>query len=97
MYSVAKAVGCDISLWNIVNDGGNYRFDLDEPGTLEAGPHSGLLRDLGAHLVDQALWLPREDQLPVDPAADPQRLCLDGRSLLDLANWDLRLADTSYA
>lgn len=34
---------------------------------------------------------------PVDPAADPQRLCLGGRSLLDLANWDLRLADTSYA
>ncbi len=30
LYSVAKAVGCDISLWNIVNDGGNYRFDLDE-------------------------------------------------------------------
>lgn len=33
------------------------RFDLDEPGTLEAGPHGGLLRDLGAHLADQALWL----------------------------------------
>ncbi len=32
-------------------------FDLDEPGTLEAGPHGGLLRDLGSHLVDQALWL----------------------------------------
>lgn len=30
LYSVAKAVGCDISLWNIVEDGGNYRFDLDE-------------------------------------------------------------------
>src|SRR6476661_10840104 len=33
------------------------RFDLDEPQTLEAGPHGGLLRDLGSHLVDQALWL----------------------------------------
>ncbi|WP_022883202.1 Gfo/Idh/MocA family oxidoreductase [Gryllotalpicola ginsengisoli] len=33
------------------------RFDLDEPGTLEAGPTGGLLRDLGSHLVDQALFL----------------------------------------
>ncbi len=33
------------------------RFDLDEPGTLDPGPHGGLLRDLGAHLVDQLLWL----------------------------------------
>ena len=33
------------------------RFDLDEPGTLDAGPFGGLLRDLGAHLADQALWL----------------------------------------
>jgi predicted dehydrogenase len=33
------------------------RFDLDEPGGLLAGPHGGLLRDLGAHLVDQLLWL----------------------------------------
>ena len=32
-------------------------FDLDEPGTLEAGPHGGLLRDLGSHVVDQAIWL----------------------------------------
>ena len=30
LYSVAKAIGCDISLWNIVEDGGNYHFDLDE-------------------------------------------------------------------
>lgn len=35
----------------------NSVFDLDEPGTLEAGPHGGLLRDLGSHLVDQAIWL----------------------------------------
>ncbi len=35
----------------------NSSFDLDEPGTLEAGPHGGLLRDLGSHLADQALWL----------------------------------------
>lgn len=33
------------------------RFDLDEPGSLDAGPDGGLLRDLGSHLVDQALWL----------------------------------------
>ncbi|MFC8179008.1 MULTISPECIES: Gfo/Idh/MocA family protein [Nocardiaceae] len=33
------------------------RFDLDEPATLELGPTGGLLRDLGSHLVDQALWL----------------------------------------
>lgn len=33
------------------------RFDLDEPATLELGPTGGLLRDLGAHLVDQVLWL----------------------------------------
>jgi predicted dehydrogenase len=32
-------------------------FDLDEPGSLDAGPHGGLLRDLGSHLVDQAVWL----------------------------------------
>jgi aspartate/methionine/tyrosine aminotransferase len=29
LYSVAKAIGCDISLWNIVDDGRNFRFDLD--------------------------------------------------------------------
>ncbi|MBT8159759.1 MULTISPECIES: Gfo/Idh/MocA family oxidoreductase [Arthrobacter] len=33
------------------------RFDLDEPGSLEAGAGGGLLRDLGSHLVDQALHL----------------------------------------
>jgi predicted dehydrogenase len=33
------------------------RFDLDEPQTLEGGPTGGLLRDLGSHLIDQALWL----------------------------------------
>jgi predicted dehydrogenase len=33
------------------------RFDLDQPQTLEAGPDGGLLRDLGSHLIDQALWL----------------------------------------
>jgi predicted dehydrogenase len=32
-------------------------MDLDDPNTLEAGPTGGLLRDLGSHLVDQALWL----------------------------------------
>ena len=33
------------------------RFDLDQPERLEAGPDGGLLRDLGSHVVDQALWL----------------------------------------
>lgn len=33
------------------------RMDLDDPGTLESGPQGGLLRDMGSHLVDQALWL----------------------------------------
>ncbi len=33
------------------------RFDLDQPHLLEAGPAGGLLRDLGSHLVDQAVWL----------------------------------------
>jgi predicted dehydrogenase len=39
-------------LWRVES-----RFDLDDPATLEAGPESGLLRDLGSHVVDQALWL----------------------------------------
>jgi predicted dehydrogenase len=39
-------------LWRIES-----RFDLDEPSSLEGGPSGGLLRDLGAHLVDQMLWL----------------------------------------
>jgi predicted dehydrogenase len=33
------------------------RFDTDDPATLERGPEGGLLRDIGSHLVDQALWL----------------------------------------
>jgi predicted dehydrogenase len=33
------------------------RFDLDDPGSLEPGPTGGLLRDLGAHVVDQVLVL----------------------------------------
>lgn len=33
------------------------RFDLDQTESLEAGPDGGLRRDLGSHLVDQALWL----------------------------------------
>jgi predicted dehydrogenase len=39
-------------LWRVES-----RFDLDDPATLEAGPEAGLLRDLGSHVVDQALWL----------------------------------------
>lgn len=33
------------------------RFDQNYPGLLEVGPHGGLLRDLGSHVVDQMLWL----------------------------------------
>jgi predicted dehydrogenase len=33
------------------------RMDQAFAGTLEGGPSGGLLRDLGSHLVDQALWL----------------------------------------
>ena len=39
-------------LWRIES-----RFELDQPHLLDGGPHGGLLRDLGAHLVDQATWL----------------------------------------
>lgn len=39
-------------LWRV-----HSRMDLDEPNTVEAGRTGGLLRDLGSHLVDQALWL----------------------------------------
>jgi predicted dehydrogenase len=39
-------------LWRV-----HSRFDLDDPGTLDMGETGGLLRDIGAHLVDQALWL----------------------------------------
>ncbi|WP_026928159.1 Gfo/Idh/MocA family protein [Granulicoccus phenolivorans] len=33
------------------------RFDLDSPETIDPGPNGGVLRDLGAHLADQLLWL----------------------------------------
>jgi predicted dehydrogenase len=39
-------------LWHVES-----RFDFDDPATLETGPDGGLLRDIGSHLVDQALWL----------------------------------------
>ncbi|MEQ6901848.1 Gfo/Idh/MocA family oxidoreductase [Nocardioides sp. YIM 152588] len=39
-------------LWRV-----HSRFDLDQPGLLEAGPTGGLLRDLGAHVIDQMAWL----------------------------------------
>jgi predicted dehydrogenase len=39
-------------LWRVES-----RFDADDAATLEAGPQGGLLRDIGSHLVDQALWL----------------------------------------
>ena len=54
MRTLARAIadGRLGRLWRI-----HSRMDLDEPGTLEAGPSGGLLRDLGSHLVDQMLWL----------------------------------------
>ncbi|KEO55409.1 Gfo/Idh/MocA family protein [Thioclava pacifica] len=33
------------------------RMDFDDPATLEAGPTGGLLRDLGSHIVDQAIFV----------------------------------------
>lgn len=39
-------------LWRL-----HSRMDFDDPATLEAGPTGGLLRDLGSHVVDQAMWL----------------------------------------
>lgn len=39
-------------LWRV-----HSRFDLDQPEQLDAGPHGGLLRDIGTHLVDQLIWL----------------------------------------
>ncbi len=39
-------------LWRV-----HSRFDLDDPGTLEAGAQGGLLRDLGSHVVDQMLFV----------------------------------------
>jgi predicted dehydrogenase len=39
-------------LWRL-----HSRMDFDDPATLEAGPTGGLLRDLGSHIVDQAMWL----------------------------------------
>ncbi|MFJ4175299.1 Gfo/Idh/MocA family protein [Microbacterium sp. NPDC089696] len=35
----------------------DLRLDQDDPSTLERGPGGGLLRDLGSHVVDQALHL----------------------------------------
>jgi predicted dehydrogenase len=40
------------NLWRV-----HSRFDLDQPDLLEGGPTGGLLRDLGAHVVDQMAWL----------------------------------------
>jgi predicted dehydrogenase len=39
-------------LWSIES-----RFELDLADYLDRGPEGGLLRDLGAHLVDQMIWL----------------------------------------
>lgn len=39
-------------LWRV-----HSRFDLDQPEQLEAGPHGGLLRDIGTHVIDQLMWL----------------------------------------
>ncbi len=39
-------------LWSVES-----RFELDLADYLDRGPEGGLLRDLGAHLVDQMVWL----------------------------------------
>jgi predicted dehydrogenase len=39
-------------IWRIHN-----RMDFDDPATLVPGPEGGMLRDLGAHLVDQMIYL----------------------------------------
>lgn len=39
-------------VWRLHN-----RMDFDDALTLEGGPTGGLLRDLGSHIVDQAIWL----------------------------------------
>jgi predicted dehydrogenase len=39
-------------LWSLES-----RFELDLAAHLDRGPEGGLLRDLGAHLVDQMVWL----------------------------------------
>jgi predicted dehydrogenase len=39
-------------LWRL-----HSRMEFDDAATLEAGPTGGLLRDLGSHVVHQALWL----------------------------------------
>jgi len=39
-------------LWSLES-----RFELDLADYLDRGPEGGLLRDLGAHLVDQMVWL----------------------------------------
>ncbi len=83
-----------------------FVLDVGRPAELVTWQESGgasersALEEAGFRPIDAEQTkrgLPSILVWPVDPAADPQRLCLDGRSLLDLANWDLRLADTSYA
>lgn len=54
-FCTAQAVADTGRLGRLV--GLDLRFDLDEPESLEAGPTGGLLRDLGSHVVDQALQL----------------------------------------
>lgn len=39
-------------LWRL-----HSRMEQSDASTIEAGPTGGLLRDLGSHVVDQALWL----------------------------------------
>ncbi|MER5172896.1 Gfo/Idh/MocA family oxidoreductase [Thioclava sp. GXIMD2076] len=47
-----KAAGKLGNLWRF-----HSRIEQDSPETVEAGPEGGLLRDLGSHMVDQALAL----------------------------------------
>ncbi len=53
-----------VTLKKLIDDGRlgkvwrlHSRLDYDDPVTLEQGPNGGLLRDLGSHVVDQAIHL----------------------------------------
>lgn len=60
----------------------------------------GALMAEGFRPIDRAqvkCGLPAILLWPVDPGVDPQHLRIGTRPLLALENWDVRLADTSYA
>lgn len=61
----------------------DLRLDQDDPSTLERGPEGGLLRDLGSHVIDQALHL-------LGPAASVS-------AIIDFADDELGPTDTAFA